>query len=85
MNKYSSLGSEVNVLCPDDKVYSMLVVLMCLAMDHEATEKNCLKAHNGCLCCGCSWEEYADFNDIARPEPSNLGRGHNPKNRESLC
>ncbi len=67
MNKYSSLGSEVNVLCPDDKVYSMLVVLMCLAMDHEATEKNCLKAHNGCLCCGCPWEEYADFNDIARP------------------
>ena len=67
LNQYSSLGSEVDVLCPDGKVYPMLILLMCLAMDHEATEKHCLKAHNGCLCCGCPWEEYADVSGIARP------------------
>ena len=67
MNKYSSFGSEVNVQCPDGKVYPMLILLMCLAMDHEATERHCLKAHNGCLCCGCRWEDYADCSDITCP------------------
>ena len=67
MNKYSSLDSEVNVQCPDGKVYPMPILLMCLAMDHEATEKNCLKAHNGCLCCGCPWEAFADCSGIVRP------------------
>ena len=67
MNKYSSPGSEVNVLCPNGKVYPMLILLMCLAMDHEGTEKHCLKAHNGCLCCGCPWEEYADCSGRPRP------------------
>jgi len=45
----------------------MLILLMCLAMDHEGTEKHCLKAHNGCLCCGCPWEEYADCSGRPRP------------------
>ena len=67
MNKYSSFGSEVNVQCPDGKVYPMLILLMCLAVDHEATERHCLKAHNGCLCCGCRWEDYADCSDITCP------------------
>jgi hypothetical protein len=67
MNKYSSLDSEVNVQCPDGKVYPLPILLMCLAMDHEATEKNCLKAHNGCLCCGCPWEAFADCSGIVRP------------------
>ena len=67
MNKYSSLGSKVNILCPDDKVYEMPILLMCLAMDHEATEKHCLKAHNGCLSCGCPADEFADFSGCARP------------------
>ena len=66
MNKYSSLDSKVNVQCPDGHVYTMPILLMCLAMDHEATEKNCLKAHNGCLCCGCPWEEFADSSDNVR-------------------
>jgi len=66
MNKYSSPGKEVNVLCPDGRVYPMLILLMCLAMDHEGTEKHCLKAHNGCLCCGCPWEEYADCSGCPR-------------------
>jgi len=67
MNKYSSVGCEVNVLCPDRKVYPMPILLMCLAMDHEATEKHCLKAHNGCLSCGRRWEDYADCSDITCP------------------
>ena len=69
MNKYSSLGSEVNVQCSDGKVYSMLILLMCLAMDHEATEKHCLKAHNGCLSCGCRWEDYADSSGTLSWQP----------------
>jgi hypothetical protein len=69
MNKYSSLGSEVNVQCSDGKVYSMLILLMCLAMDQEATEKHCLKAHNGCLSCGCRWEDYADSSGTLSWQP----------------
>ena len=67
MNKYSSLDSKVNVQCPDGHVYTMPILLMCLAMDHEATEKNCLKAHHCCLCCGCPWEEFADSSNNVRP------------------
>ena len=66
MNKYSSLGSQVPVLCPDGKAYPMPILLMCLAMDHEGTEKHCLKAHNGCLSCGCPSEEYADWSGVPR-------------------
>ncbi len=68
MNKYSSPCSEVNVRCPDERVYPMLILLMCLAMDHEGTEKHCFKAHNGCLCCDCPWEEYADCSGRPRSQ-----------------
>ena len=47
----------------------MLILLMCLAMDHEATEKHCLKAHNGCLSCGCRWEDYADSSGTLSWQP----------------
>ena len=40
---------EVDVLCPDGNVYSMNVIMLFMAMDHQATEQNCLKAANGCL------------------------------------
>ena len=43
VNKYSQLGSEVNVRCPNGKVYPILILLMCLAMDYEGTEKHYLK------------------------------------------
>ena len=66
MDIHSSTGSEVNVLCPDKKVYAMPILVMCLAMDHEATEKHCLKAANGCLSCGCPPDEFADFSGHAR-------------------
>ena len=45
----------------------MPILLMCLAMDHEGTEQHCLKAHNGCLSCGCPPDEFADFSGCARP------------------
>ena len=35
LNLLSSFGQEVNVLCPDGNVYSMLVLMMCLIMDHD--------------------------------------------------
>jgi len=60
INQYSSQGQEVDILCPDGKVYSMPILLMCLALDHEATEKHCLKAANGCLSCACSQDDFAD-------------------------
>jgi len=44
LNLLSSFGQEVNVLCPDGNVYSMLVLMMCLVMDHDETERHCLKA-----------------------------------------
>ena len=66
MNKYSSRGGEVDILCPDGRVYNMLIILMCLSMDHEATERHCLKAANGCLSCDCSWEELDDCSDQFR-------------------
>ena len=31
MNKFSSIGGEVDVLCPDGQVYSMIVIMMSLA------------------------------------------------------
>ena len=66
MNRYSSIGGEVDVLCPDGQVYSMLVIMMSLAMDHKATEQHCLKAANGCLSCDCPMEEFDDCSDRYR-------------------
>jgi hypothetical protein len=60
INQYSSQGQEVEILCPDGKVYKMTILLVCLALDHEATEKHCLKAANGCLSCACSQDDFAD-------------------------
>ena len=59
LNKYSNAGGEVDVLCPDGKVYCMNIIMLCLALDHEATEKHCLKAANGCLSCSFPEEEFA--------------------------
>ena len=56
LNKYSNKGGEVLVPCPDEKTYSMLVIMLCLALDHEATELHCLKAANGCLSCDCPYD-----------------------------
>ena len=61
MNKYSSKGGEAQVLCPDGKTYSMLIIMLCLALDHEATELHCLKATNGCLSCDCPEQEFASW------------------------
>ena len=36
-NMYSKMGGFVDVLCPDGNVYSMLVIMLCLALDHEDT------------------------------------------------
>jgi hypothetical protein len=66
LNKFSSLGQEAMVLCPDGKVYSMLILLMCLAMDHSETEKQCLKAANGCLSCDCPPDEFDDITGTPR-------------------
>jgi hypothetical protein len=59
LNKYSNAGGEVDVLCPDEKVYRMNIIMLCLALNHEATEKHCLKAANGCLSCSCPEHEFA--------------------------
>ena len=61
LNELSKKGGEVNVLCPDEKVYSMLIIMMCLALDHEETERHCLKAANGCLSCDCPEDEFASW------------------------
>ena len=61
LNKYSNKGGEVLVPCPDEKTYSMLVIMLCLALDHEATELHCLKAANGCLSCNCPYQECASW------------------------
>jgi len=66
MNKYSSFGGEVDVLCPDGLVYPMLVIMMSIAMDHKATEQHCLKAANGCLSCDCPMDEFDDCSDRYR-------------------
>ena len=63
MNKYSSVGGEVNILCPDNKVYTMLVIMMSIAMDHKATEQHCLKAANGCLSCDCPADMFDDCSE----------------------
>jgi hypothetical protein len=39
----------------------MLVIMMCLALDHEETERHCLKAANGCLSCDCPEDEFASW------------------------
>ena len=49
LNKYSKMGGEVDLLCADGNVYSMLVIMLCLALDHEETELHCFKAANGYL------------------------------------
>ena len=67
LNLVSNFGQEVNVLCPDGNVYSMLVLMMCLIMDHDETERHCLKAANGCLSCRCSHDELADCSCDSRP------------------
>jgi len=61
LNKYSDKGGEQPILCPDGKVYSMLVIMLALALDHEATEQHCLKAANGCLSCDCPEQEFASW------------------------
>ena len=61
LNMYSKRGGEVDVLCPDGNVYSMLVIMLCLALDHEETELHCLKAANGCLSCECPENEFASW------------------------
>ena len=61
LNKFSNEGEEVMVPCLDGKTYSMLVIMMCLALDHEATELHCLKAANGCLSCDCPHQEFAPW------------------------
>jgi len=37
INQYSSQSQIVKILCPDGKVYDMPILLVCLALDHEAT------------------------------------------------
>jgi hypothetical protein len=66
MNQYSSGETDVPIPCPDQKVYSMPILVACLAMDHEATEKHCLKAANGCLSCDCPPNEFADCSGRSR-------------------
>jgi hypothetical protein len=66
MNQYSSVESQVMVPCPDQKVYPMPILVACLAMDHEGTEKHCLKAANGCLSCDCPPNEFADCSGRSR-------------------
>jgi hypothetical protein len=50
---YSNAGGEVDLLCPDGKVCCMNIIMLCLALDHEATENHCLKAAKGYLSCSC--------------------------------
>ena len=38
-----------------------LVIMLCLALDHEATELHCLKSANGCLSCNCPYQECASW------------------------
>jgi hypothetical protein len=58
LNKYSQVGGEVEILCPDGNVHLMLVIMMCLAMDHKETAKHCLMAASGCLSCYCPEDEF---------------------------
>ena len=37
INQYSSQSQIVKILCPGGKVYDMPILLVCLALDHEAT------------------------------------------------
>ena len=61
LKMYSMRGGEVDVLCSDGKVYSMPVIMLCLALDHEETELHCLKAANGCLSFDCPKNEFASW------------------------
>ena len=38
---------------------------MCLALDHEATEKHSQKSENGCLSCNCQYQEFASWTRCA--------------------
>lgn len=60
LNKYSCVDGKVDVLFPDGHVYSINIIMLFMAMDHQATEKHCLKATNGCLSCDCPECEFAD-------------------------
>ena len=63
MTYLSQAGGDglVDVLCPDEKVYSMLVIMQCLALHLKETELNCLKAANGCLSCDCPENKFASW------------------------
>jgi hypothetical protein len=37
INQYSSQGQEVEILCPDGKVYKMTILLVCLAWEAGTT------------------------------------------------
>ena len=48
----------MQVVCQDGNTYSMavesmLIIMLCLALDHKATEPHRLKAGNGGLSLGC--------------------------------
>ena len=36
------MGGNVDVFYPDGNVYSKLVIMLCLALDHKDTELHCL-------------------------------------------
>ena len=61
LNMYSETGGNVDVFCLDRNVYSMLIIKLCLALDHEETEKHCLKAANSCPSCDCAETEFASW------------------------
>jgi hypothetical protein len=50
----------VPVLFSDGKVHEVNIIMLFMAMDHEATERHCLKAAVGCLSCDCPENEVAD-------------------------
>ena len=39
----------------------MLVIMLCLALDHEETELHCHKAANGCLSCDFPENQFASW------------------------
>ena len=76
---YSKRGGEVDVLCPDGNVYAMLVIMPCLALDHEETELNCLNAVSGCLSCDCPENEFDSWS--RRPVAPKLVKASHLENR----
>ena len=61
LSMYSKMAGNVDVLCPDGNVDSMLAIVLRLAVDHEETELHCLKAANGCLSYDCPEIEFASW------------------------